>query len=157
MAAARDTDGVNRANRILAIALGAIIVFAIGAAVVAAGRPATRLDPGTPEATVQAYVDAALAGRSDEAARWLDPAGECGAQDLDQAGAFGTDLGARVVLVDSIVNGDSATVQVEVVLGSGGPFDSAEFREQHTYRLTRSGGTWLLTGVPWPLYDCWKE
>ena len=147
---------MSRPNRILAIALGAIAVLAIVAAVVSAGRPAARLDPGTPEATVQAFVEAALAGRSDEAARWLDPAGECGAQDLDRARTYGMTAG-RVVLVDSTVSGDSATVQVEVVLGSGGPFDSSEYREEHTYRLTRSGGAWLLTGVPWPLYDCWKE
>lgn len=147
---------MSRANRILAIALGAIVVLAVVAAIISAGRPAARFEPGTPEATVQSYVEAALDGRADEAARWLDPAGDCGAQDLDRAGAYGM-TATRVVLVDSTVSGETATVQVALVLGSGGPFDSSEYREEHTYRLTRSGGTWLLTGIPWPLYECWKE
>jgi hypothetical protein len=146
---------MSRANRILAIALGAIAVLAVVAAVISAGRPTERFDPGTPEAAVQAYVEAALDGRSDEAARWLDPAGDCDVSDLDRAGTGMT--ATRVVLADSRTSGDSATVEVELVFGSGGPFDSSEYREQHTYRLTRSGGSWLLTGVPWPLYDCWKE
>lgn len=147
---------MSRANRILAIAVGAIVVLAVVAAIISAGRPATRFEPGTPEATVQSYVEAALDGRADEAARWLDPAGDCGAQDLDRAGAYGM-TATRVVLVDSTISGETATVRVQLVLGSGGPFDSSEYREEHSYRLTRSGGTWLLTGVPWPLYECWKE
>lgn len=147
---------MNRANRILAIALGVIILLAIIAAVVSAGRPVAQLEPGSPEATVQAYVDAALDGRNDEAARWLDPAGECTAEHLERAGTY-TMAPTRMVLVDSTVTGETATVRVELVSGSGGPFDSSEYREQHTYRLTRTNGTWLLTGTPWPLYECWKE
>lgn len=147
---------MSRANRILAIALGAIAVLALVAAVISAGRPTERFDAGTPEATVQAYVEAALDGRADEAARWLDPRGDCDVEDLDRAGLAGM-TATRVVLADSRTSGDSATVEVELVFGSGGPFDSSEYREKHTYRLTRSQGTWLLTGIPWPLYDCWKE
>lgn len=151
---------MSRANRILLIALAAIVVLAVVAAVVSATRPTAELEAGSPEATVQAYVDATLAGRVDEAARLLDPAGECGVEDLQRSTGMGMQM-ARVVLVDSATEGSgegsTATVQVELVYASGGPFDTSEYRDKHTYRLVRSDGRWLLTGVPWPLYDCWKE
>jgi hypothetical protein len=63
----------------------------------------------------------------------------------------------RVVLLDSSVDGTSATVEVEVVFSTGDPFSGSEYTETHTYRLTRSGSTWVLAGTPWPLYECWKE
>ncbi|MDC5697244.1 hypothetical protein OO014_08235 [Intrasporangium calvum] len=147
---------MSRANRILAIALAGIVVLAVVAALVSRGRPSARLDAGSPEAAVQAYVDAALDGRADEAARWLDPAGDCDVGDLDRAGTSGMSA-TRVVLVDSTQNADSATVRVDLVFGSGGPFETSEYREPQSYRLVRSSGDWRITGVPWPLYDCWKE
>lgn len=148
---------MTRANRVLVIALAGIVALAVIAAIISANRPAVRFDAGTPEATVQSYVDAALDRRVDEAARWLDPAGDCGVDDLERLGSYGGGEAVRVVLADSSIDGNRATVRVELVFGSGGPFDSSEYREQHTYRLTRSDGSWLLMGVPWPLYDCWKE
>ncbi|HEU5144673.1 MAG TPA: hypothetical protein VFT81_05805 [Dermatophilaceae bacterium] len=147
---------MSRANRILAIALAAIVVLAVVAAVISGTRSAPEVEPGSPEATVQGYVDAALAGRYDEAARLLEPGSDCDAADLEQLTGMGMHA-ARVVLVDSAVEGSTATVQVDLVYASGGPFDTSEYTERHTYRLVRSGGGWLLTGVPWPLFECWKE
>lgn len=148
-----ETDPMSRANRILVIALGAIVVLAVVAAVISARRPAAQLPTGSPEAAVQAYVTAAIAGKVDEAARWLEPSGDCDVNDLQRAGDLGSQP-ARVVLADSSVEGTTATVQVELVFSSGSPFDTSEYSEKHTYRLVRSDGKWLLTGVPWPLYDC---
>ncbi len=147
---------MSRANRILAIALGAIIVLAIIAAVVSAGRSAPQFAAGSPEATVQTYLDAALDGRHADAARLLDPSGDCGVEDLERASYPG--LGrTRVVLLDSSVESTSATVEVEVVFSTGDAFSGSEYTETHTYRLMRSGSTWVLAGTPWPLYECWKE
>jgi hypothetical protein len=152
-----ETDPMSRANRILAIALGAIVVLAVVAAVISANRPTAELEPGSPEATVQAYVGAALDGKVDEAARWLDPSGDCDVDDLTHTSSSGTPT-VRVVLVDSATEGSgegsTATVQVELVYSSGGPFDTSEFSDKHTYHLKRSGSTWVLTGVPWPLFGC---
>jgi hypothetical protein len=45
-------------------------------------------------------------------------------------------------------------VQVELTMGGGdGPFGSG-YRETATFQLTRAGSGWLLTGSPWPLFDC---
>jgi hypothetical protein len=37
------------------------------------------------------------------------------------------------------------------------PLGGSEYAEEHTFRLTRAGGDWLITGAPWPLYVCGKE
>ena len=47
--------------------------------------------------------------------------------------------------------------QVDVVMSTGGPFDSSEYAEEHTFRLTRAGDEWLITGEPWPMFACAKE
>jgi hypothetical protein len=122
---------MSRANRILTIALAVIVVLAVVAALVSRTRSASELQPGSPEATVQAYVDAALAGMGMQT--------------------------TRVVLVDSSVEGSTATVRVDLVYASGNPFDPSEFSDRQTYHLARSGSGWVLTGVPWPLFECWKE
>lgn len=147
---------MSRANRVLAIALGVIVVLAVIGAVVSSGRARPQFAAGTPEATVQSYLDAVLDGRQADAAKLLDPSGECGVEDLERSRYPGVDA-TRVVLVGSSVDGSSASVEVELVFSSGDPFGSSEFAEKHTYRLTRSGSAWVLSGTPWPLYECWKE
>jgi hypothetical protein len=147
---------MSRANRILTIALAVIVVLAVVAALVSRTRSAPELEPGSPEATVQAYVDAALAGKSDEAARLLEPGGECSADDLARTTGMGAPS-VRVVLVHSSVEGSTATVEVKLVYATGDPFTASEYTEPHIYRLKRSGNAWVLTGVPWPLVECWKE
>lgn len=143
---------MGRANRIIALALGVIIVLAVVAAIVSGKQPTRAFDPSSPEAAVQRFVDAALHGRADEAARGLAPESECGFDDLIDVPAHMEP--ARVVLVDSSGSGSAATVQVELVYGSGGAFDPEPPRDRHTYRLIRTGGEWRLTGVPWPLFEC---
>lgn len=139
-----------RPNRILAIVVGAMVVLAAAVVVLSANRSTAEYDAGSPEGTVQAYLRAVTTGDYAEAATLLDPAGDCDVEDLDRAGTPGS---ARAYLVGSETEGATATVNVEVTMSSGGPFDT-ESAETHLYRLTRSGGDWLLTGTPWPLYFC---
>jgi hypothetical protein len=140
-----------RPNRILAIVVGAIVVLATAVVTVSAKSSTADYDPGTPEGTVQAYLRAVTSGDYAEAATFLDPAGDCDVEDLDRAG--GSDS-ARVYLVRTGVEGDTATVTVDVTRPSGGPLDTAEYTETHLFRLTRSDGDWRLSGTPWPLYNC---
>lgn len=142
----------SRANRTLAMVVGGIVVLAVVAAIFSATRPATSFDQATPQGTVQAYLRAVFKGDHEEAARFLDPAGSCDVEDLDRNGTVDS---PRVVLRETSTQADSSRVTVRVVRSSeGGPFDTYEATEDHTYRLTRSGGRWVLTGTPWPLYDC---
>jgi hypothetical protein len=129
-----------------------MVVLAAVVLVLSANRFTADYDPGTPEGTVQAYLQAVTTGDYAEAATFLDPSGDCDVDDLDRAGVPDS---ARVYLVRTEVEGDAATVTVEITLPSGGgPFDTAGVSETHLFRLVRSGGDWRLTGTPWPLYTC---
>jgi hypothetical protein len=147
---------MSRANRFLAIASATLVALAVVGALVSANRPGAMFDPAGPEAAVRAYVNAALDGRSDAAARFLATGGPCDAVDL--ATARVVERPDRIVLVDSSTEGDTATVVVEIAYPSGsGPLDPAEYTERHTYELTSASGAWRLTGVPWPLWECGGE
>jgi hypothetical protein len=75
-------------------------------------------------------------------------------EDLDQA-AIGDDV--RVILRDTETEGDSASVDVEVVMNSGAVFGAAEWTERHTFRLVSEGDAWRITGTPWPMFECGGE
>jgi hypothetical protein len=141
----------NRPNRLLAAAVAAIAVLAVIATVVSATRSAPELDPATPEGVVQAYVAALLDGDSERAAAHFAPGTGCDAADLDPVVL---DTPARVVLLDTRTTGDTARVEVRIVHSPGDFPGSGEYGEDHTFRLGRVGGRWLLTGAPWPVYDC---
>jgi hypothetical protein len=130
--------------------VGGLLLVAVAVVVFVSTRPAATWDSRTPEATVQAFLAAVQDARADDAGRLLDSQGRCDVDDLDQAAM--PDL-ARVDLVESVVDGDSARVVVQVVFSTGGPLDSPA-TEKHAYRLSRSGDGWLLVGTPWPLYSC---
>lgn len=140
----------SKANRVLALAVAALLLLAV----VAVGLSTMRSDPDlpedSPEAVVQAYLAAVYTGDTDEAATHLDPQGGCGARDLDD-GYVADD--SRVVLRSSTEDGDRATVQVEVVRDGGGPFGGNAWSDEETFRL-RQDDAWVITGVPWPAYRC---
>ncbi len=144
----------SRPNRILLIVVGVIVVIAIVAGVFSATRPAPKYARGTPEGVVQAYLSAVIDGDHQEAAKLLAGESPCEVADLDQA--YVPDE-VRVVLRDSEVDGDTAQVVVDVVVSSGDLLDGSEHAEKHTFRLTRAGGGWLITGTPWPMFECSKE
>ena len=111
-------------------------------------------DPATPEGVVQAYVAAVVDGNHDEAVRFLAAGGPCSVADLDRA--YLPD-GTRVVLRGAQTTGDTARVDVDVAMSSGDLFGGPETFDKHTFRLTRSGGVWRVTGEPWPMSGCTKE
>lgn len=135
----------------LALVVAAVAVLAVVAAVISAARPAETFDTGSPEGTVQAYLRAVLDGDSAVAAEHFAPDTGCDADDLDRVFL---DDPARVLLVDTELDTTTARVRVQVVRGTGGLVDPSEYTEDTTFRLVRNGDRWLLTGTPWPLYDC---
>lgn len=141
-------------NRVLAIVIGAIAVIAVVAAVFSATRPVTEYDRATPEGTVQEYVSAVVEGDHQRAFELLATDSACSVEELDRAHR---PYDVRVVLRDTQADGDTARVQVDVVMSTGGPFDSSEYAEGHTFRLTRAGNDWLITGEPWPMFACAKK
>jgi hypothetical protein len=141
-------------NRILAIVLGAVVVIAVVAVVVATNRAPRTYDRGTPQGVVQAYLEAVVAGDNAGAADHLEPGGTCDVEDLDRTSV---PEGLRVALRDTRFDGDRAQVEVDVVTSDGGPFGGSEYSESHTFRLGKVGQDWRIQGVPWPMYDCTKE
>jgi hypothetical protein len=140
-----------RANRVLLGVVGGIAVLAVLAAVFAATRTPTRFGSGTPQRAVQTYVAAVLDKDNVTAAGFFAPGGRCDVEDLDRSW---TAESFRIDLVATTIEGDTARVDVQITSSAGvGPFDDGS-TENRTFRLTRSGGNWLIAGVPWPLYDC---
>lgn len=136
-------------NRVLAIVIGLVIVAVI-IVTVSSTRSAVVIDRTTPAGSVQVYLKAVLAGKNAEAAKMLSPESVCTVTDIDRAYIVDT---ARVLLVDSTTEGSAAEVRVRVEIPSGSPLGDY-MTEDHTFRLINSGGTWLLTGIPWPLFNC---
>jgi alkylation response protein AidB-like acyl-CoA dehydrogenase len=139
-----------RANRVLAIAVGALLLLAVVAALVSVQRPPVQFDAGTPEATVQTYVEAILDGDVEAAAGLLDPESGCTVEDLERS-EFQEP--ARVVVSNSSAQDETARVMVDLVY-SDGPFAGQEYASNETFRLVRADGSWLITGEPWPAYYC---
>jgi hypothetical protein len=137
-------------NRILALVIGFIIVAVAVVAVLSSTKSAVVMDRSSPAGSVQAYLKAVLVGKDAEAAAWLAPGGVCTVTDIDRAYIVDT---ARVLLVDTTTTASTAEVRVRVEIPSGSPLGDV-MTEDHTIRLIKSGGRWLITGIPWPLYDC---
>lgn len=133
----------------LAVVVAVIVVAALVTALLTSRDPA-RLAPGTPEAAVQDYLDAVLDRDNETAAAMLAPESECDLDDLDQAYL---DEDVRASLREVEVSGSTARVDVAITTGAGGLIPS-RWTEEHTFRLRRTGDEWLITGSPWPLFDC---
>ena len=132
--------------------LGAVVVAIVAAALAtdaAATRDRVELESGTPESVVQDYAEAVLDHDDETAARWFADA-ERDVEDLDRS--FVED-DVRVLLRDVRSSGDTARVDV-VVISASGDLLSTEWSEEHTFRLRRTGADWLISGAPWPVFDC---
>lgn len=136
--------------------VGAVIALAVLVVWLSTSRSTTELAVGSPERTVQSYLEALTRHDAVEAARYLDPSSGCEVADLEQDGL---PQGLRVTLADSTVaigtGAPSARVTVlarfgDSPLGGSGPGTS----ETHLFQLTRPGQQWLISGTPWPLYAC---
>lgn len=139
-----------RPNRFLAAAVVVLLAVVGVATAVAVTRTPERVEAGTPVATVQAYLTAIADQDPTAAAALLDPEGPCAAADVMAAY---TPEQFRAVLRSVVVGEDTATVRVEITEGSDGPFGGGWSHEE-VFRLARSGGTWALTGAPWPMGWC---
>ena len=137
-------------NRVLAVVIGLIIFAVVVVAVLSTTKSAVVMDRSTPAGSVQAYLKAVLVGKDAEAAMWLSPTGACTVTDIGRTYIVET---ARVLLINSTTTGSTAEVRIRVEIPSGSPL-GVFMTEDHTVRLIKSDGRWLITGIPWPLYDC---
>ena len=127
-----------------------IIVVVIGALVFIASRGEnSRFETGSPEAIVQSYLRAMLERDNDRALSYFEAETTCDSSDLDRQ-YLSPDL--TVDLIESKVTGDRAQVKMRIRYADNDLFGG--WSEDHSIGLTRVGGMWKITGVPWPLYEC---
>lgn len=137
-------------NGLLAIVFALLVIAVVLVTLFTSGGTSKNLDPSTPAGTVQSYLSAVLKGNYEKAAQFISSESSCDVQDLDRVYTVDT---ARVDLVKTEIDGKHAQVWVKVDYPSGAPFDAMRV-EDHTFRLVQVNNHWLLTGIPWPLYDC---
>lgn len=143
-------SGPDRVLLIGAVVVGLIVVVA---ALVALTRsePAT-LDPTTPEGTAQRYVQAILDGDNTTADDLLLE------EDCDIWPNYFGDQTVRARLTDSTVDGNTATVEVELVFSGGDPlFGGYGYEERALIELERVDGSWLVDPDSWPYFPCEVE
>ena len=137
-------------NRILVLVLAATVLAVAIVIVVINKTTETKFDTNSPQGAVQNYLEAIYAGNTLKAAGYLDKSSFCTVQDLDQ---LGVQTKPRVLFENSSILGNTAQVKINVEFDAGSPMGNVT-NESHTLRLVRSGPSWKLTGIPWPLFDC---
>lgn len=139
------------AEKVLAIVVGVVVLLAIGAGVVSAGRGTPQLAVGSPQSTVQTYLAGVFERDLPRAAEVLDPAGACGLTDLQRIAPQSI---TRAVLRGTTISEDRARVRVDLVYEKSGGRFGGSWIEPLTFRLTDTGDGWVITGSPWPMFEC---
>ncbi|MHA6513240.1 hypothetical protein [Tessaracoccus sp. G1721] len=137
-----------RPNVVLAVVAGLVVLLAIVAGVMATNREPPEMDPGTPDGTAQLLALAVIDGDDEEAVSYLDPALGC----TVPLPEVYRPTRMSMSVVDTKVDGDRATVVLNVTESSGGLFSSYDHRE--VIELKADGDGWMATGHPWPIYSC---
>ena len=146
---------MTQSNRLLVwMGIGLVALVAVAAIVVALRSPAS-FEPGTPEAVVQEYVNAVLDEDSEAAFALLTPNAQrrCQLEDLEDRYVRGEQ--SRIVLVDSEITEDTATVELEFNAASGdSPFDIYQYSFEQRFKLRDVEGEWRIASSQWPFYRC---
>jgi len=141
---------MDRHSRIVLMVIGAITVALIAVAIVVAVQSPKEFDPGTPEGIAQAYYQAILDEDADLALSYIDQdlVAECSIHEF----RYVTPDSARVVIEQTEIDGTDAMVDVVITETWGqGPFGGGSNTFEETLSMTRSGETWMITRVPWPV------
>lgn len=140
-----------RVSRAVLLVGGAIVALIVLALVVVLALPKgpTAYEPGSPEATFQAYYQAFEAGDVDGGYERLSSSvkGEVTLAEyrrLDSEHAWQRDQDQRVVLLGVDLTGDRANLRLRIDQFSGGGLGSNRYSSERTIRLVQEGGTWLI-------------
>ena len=132
---------------------GLAVVGLVVAASLLAGRTPEPLDPGTPEGTVQGYLQA-VAGRDFVAAhRYLDSTlgVKCSVSDF-RAAYLPERWSATIDSVEPA--GAEIVVTVSIEESYGGPFDGGPYVHDEILYLETGAEGWKLSQSPWPVFYC---
>jgi hypothetical protein len=130
--------------------LALVALLTIAALVFIASRSDTaKFEIGSPEATVQSFLQAMVDRDNDLALSFLEPTTKCDSSDLDRQ-YISPDL--TVDLLDSSVTGERAQVKIRTRYSNDDLFGG--WSEDHSISLSWVEGSWRISGTPWPLYQC---
>jgi len=138
-----------KSSTIRNLILGLIVVLIAALVFIASRGGSSRFDAGSPEATVQSYLQAMVDRDNDRALSYFEPGTKCDSSDLDRQ-YLSPDLTAD--LLDSSITADRAQVKIRIRYADNDLFGG--WSEDHSIGLTRISGMWKITGVPWPLFEC---
>lgn len=142
---------VNRnANFYLGVLLA--VIFAIALIFAISSQNSVKvLNNGTPEATIQKFLQALNDGRNVEAAALFSGVSSCSVEDIDRAYI---DKNAEVSLDKTILTDANNAIVYVSIQRNDAPLLSDPFTEPQDFRLVKEAGKWKIAGIPWPLYDC---
>ena len=131
--------------------MGAVLAVVVVVAIVLAVQPPEEFGTGTPEATVQDYLQAVVDGDQGEVALLMTPEllERC-ESDLTQIRHAPDSF--RAVIVDTSPIGDRTAVDVEITEGSDGGIFSSSWTFDETLIVEHDGTGWLIAESPWPIY-----
>ena len=140
----------SRPNVVLLVIAALVVGLAVIAAVVSANRTTPSPDLATPEGVVQAYVVAVVDADQEKMESFLDPGLGCKAP----FPYFSPPQAASLALVSSRTSGSTATVVVEISEGQGGGPFGGNYTHREDFSLVLRNDHWLISGNPWPVYQC---
>lgn len=150
-----DRKQMTQSNRLLMwMGAGIAALVVVAAVIVIVSKPAS-FEAGTPEAVVQEYIEAILDDDPDTAWALLTPRlqARCEIEDIEPR--YSRAERSRIILVDSRVRDETATVELEFNAAYGdGPFDIYESSYNQRFDLRNVDEAWRISDVPWPFYWC---
>lgn len=142
--------GITRSGLVLGI-VGVLLAVLVAVAIVLALQPPDQFDAGTPEATVQDYLQAVIDSDQTAAAGLMTPdlVKRCGADLVQMQRSPGS---FRAVLLDSEPFGEHLIVNIEIIEGSGSGLLGDSWSFDESLILIQTGDEWLIAEAPWPIY-----
>jgi len=139
-----------RPEVVLAGMVAAILILAVVAVVVATTRGSADYPTGSPERTLQSYLQAVIKGDSLAAFSYIADDSPCTQRDMDNA--YIMDVG-RVDIENVRTTSERSTIRVRLELGTDSVFGNA-YTEEHAFNLVKESGEWKITDGAWPMYSC---
>lgn len=146
-------------TRWLIVTVVGVVLVAVIAVIVTSVREPPTLPEGSPEATVQRYLQAVADGDRDAALETYSPdvRRRCEEQDAAHRPPFPAERMSFDADLSEVreVDDDLVEVEVRITEFSGEPpFGGGGYDHTEAFRLERVDGTWAITEAFWPYYLC---
>ncbi len=145
-------SGSTRWLVLAAVFVGLVIAGGVAASVM--GGSARTYPDGSPERTVQQYLQAVAANDATRALEFLsaDVVKRCADYPRDAISNRGRQ-GVRATLEGTTLRDGNASVRVTLIESYGSdPFGGGESNISTVFELRQENGAWRLSQSPWPLY-----